>query len=79
MERIKNFLKSFGRGANEPDQCVILHLNKVGNAGSGGMQRERLFTSMKVRCGAFPPLCGNIWGRTEKGGFKATVQQINKC
>lgn len=44
----KEFPLEFGRGANDPNHCVILHLKKVGNAGSGWMQREHLFKSMKV-------------------------------
>lgn len=46
--RAKNSPNSFVRGANDRHHCMILHLKKVGNAGSGWMQREHLFTSMKV-------------------------------
>lgn len=48
MERIKNFLNSLEE-ALTTRSLNVLHVNEVGNAGGGWMQRLRLFTSMKVR------------------------------
>ncbi|KAM8875030.1 uncharacterized protein AB9W97_016044 isoform 2-T3 [Spinachia spinachia] len=43
----EEFPEEFGRGANDPNQGAVLHLKRVGNAGSGGMQRGQRFTSME--------------------------------
>lgn len=71
-EENKDFLYELGRGANDPDHCMFLHLKRVGNAGSGWMHRERLFTSMK-RSGegwgdarGFPASCENSLERRVK-------------
>lgn len=63
MERIKSFLKELGRGANDPDHRIVLHVKKVGSAASGWMQRERLFTSMK--CERRRAVVG--WGSSRRG------------